>query len=287
MAGDRVTLLGTKGGPAIYPGEAVRMPTATLVEMAGQRIVVDCGLGVTRVLVGTGMHLRDLATVIVTHLHSDHYLELGPLIHTAWTAGLKTPVAVYGPAGLAACWEAFLRSMAFDIETRIADEGRPDLAGLIHLHTIGEGAFAEIGEVRVSAIRNAHPPITESYALKFEAGGKTVVLSGDTAPFGGMADFARGADLLVHEAMIAEGVDRLVARVGNGERLKAHLEASHTDAVDVGRLAAQADARALALNHLIPVDDPAIGNDDWERAVRAGGYKGALHVGRDGMVIGI
>lgn len=287
MASDRVTLLGTKGGPAIYPGATVRMPTATLVEIAGQRIVVDCGLGVTRALVGTGMHLRDLASVVVTHLHSDHYLELGPLIHTAWTAGLKTPVAVYGPAGLAACWEAFLRSMAFDIETRIADEGRPELAALVHLHTIGEGVLAEIGDVAVSAIRNAHPPITDSYAVKLEAGGKAVVLSGDTAPFDGMADFARGADLLVHEAMIAEGVDRLVARVGNGERLKAHLESSHTDAVDVGRLAVQAGVRALALNHLIPVDDPAIGRDDWEREVRTGGYAGPLHVGRDGMVIGL
>jgi len=289
VASDRVTLLGTKGGPAIYPGATVRMPTATLVEMAGHRIVVDCGLGVTRALVGTGMHLRDLATVIVTHLHSDHYLELGPLIHTAWTAGLKTPVAVYGPAGLAACWEAFLRSMAFDIETRIADEGRPDLAGLVHLHTIGEGGFAEIGDVAVSAIRNAHPPITDSYAVKFEAGGKAVVLSGDTAPIDAMADFARGADLLVHEAMLEAGVQAIVDRVGHGagdNRLLAHILRSHTPAGAVAQIAARARVKALALNHLIPDNEPGIGEADWRAAV-APHFAGALHIGHDGMEIAL
>ena len=34
--------------------------------------------------------------IFISHLHSDHYLELGPLLHTAWTAGLKTKVTVYG-----------------------------------------------------------------------------------------------------------------------------------------------------------------------------------------------
>ncbi|MFX3679780.1 MAG: MBL fold metallo-hydrolase [Hyphomicrobiales bacterium] len=285
--GDTITLLGTKGGPAIYPGPDMRMPTATLIELAGQRIVVDCGLGVTRGLVEAGMRLPDLSSIIVTHLHSDHYLELGPLIHTAWTAGLKTPVSVHGPAGLSAYWHAFQRSMAFDIETRIADEGRPDIDSLVWIAPMGEGGFARIGPVQVSALLNRHPPINESYALKFEAGGKTVVVSGDTAPFDGFAGFARGSDLLVHEAMIAEGVDRLVARVGNGARLKQHLEASHSDAEDVGRLAAEAGVKALALNHLLPVDDPAITDTVWEKAVRAGGYEGPLHIGRDGMAIGV
>ncbi|WP_306119685.1 MULTISPECIES: MBL fold metallo-hydrolase [unclassified Roseitalea] len=281
-----VTLIGSKGGPAIYPG-VPRMPTSTLVRLGGQSVVIDCGLGVTRGLVDAGMALRDLAAVIVTHLHSDHYLEFGPLMHTAWTAGLKRPVAVFGPVGLAACWQAFVESMAFDITTRMADEGRPDLAALVRLEAMDEGLFARIGDVRVSGLLNRHPPITESYALKLAAGGKVVVLSGDTAPFDSLADFARGADLLIHEAMIGEGIDRLVARVGNGDRLGQHLRASHTEARDVGRLAARADVKALALNHLIPVDDPAIGSGDWERAVRAGGYEGLLHVGEDGVVIGI
>ena len=43
--------------------------------------------------------LKTLDLIFVTHLHSDHVLELGALVHTAWTAGLSTPVRVFGPAG--------------------------------------------------------------------------------------------------------------------------------------------------------------------------------------------
>ncbi|MEL6921193.1 MAG: MBL fold metallo-hydrolase, partial [Pseudomonadota bacterium] len=129
--------------------------------------------------------------------------------------------------------------------------------------------------------RNNHPPIRDSFALRFEAGGKAVVFSGDTALFDGWFTFARRADLVVHEAMVAEGVDRLVARVGNGDRLKQHLEASHTDASEVGRLAARAEVGILALHHLVPSDDPLIGQHDWEAAVREGGFAGRLFVGRD------
>lgn len=107
MPGNFVTLLGTKGGPAIRPGSS--MPTSNLLVLHGQQIVVDCGLGVTKGLADQGMQLRDLSLIFVTHLHSDHYLELGPLLHTAWTAGLKTRVDVYGPAGLDLYWAQFPR----------------------------------------------------------------------------------------------------------------------------------------------------------------------------------
>ena len=105
-----VVLLGTKGGPAIRPGST--NPTATLLRLGGEEIVVDCGLGVTRALVDQGVALERLARIFITHLHSDHYLELGPLLHTAWTAGLRHPVDLWGPPGLGAYWAAFLQAMA-------------------------------------------------------------------------------------------------------------------------------------------------------------------------------
>lgn len=282
---NRVVLLGTKGGPAIYPAAADRMPTSSLLQLGGETVVIDCGLGVSRRLVETGLDLKQLSTIVITHLHSDHYLELGPLIHTAWTAGLAAPVRVIGPIGLMAYWQAFLKSMAFDIETRIADEGRPPLADLVDVQPIA--LDHHVGDVSLTTCLNRHPPIQECYALRFEGEGKAVVFSGDTAPFDGMADFARDANLLVHEAMIGEGVDRLVARVGNGERLKAHLEASHTEAKDVGRLALNANVKQLALHHLVPSDDPLVGEQVWEDAVRSGGYVGPLIIGRDLTEIGL
>ena len=133
---DFVALLGTKGGPAIRTGSP--MPTSSVLSLAGQWAVVDCGLGVTRGIVDQGLQLKDLSLIFITHLHSDHYLELGPLIHTAWTAGLKTAVRVWGPSGLTRYWQGFLTSMQDDIKTRIEDEGRPDLATLVSIHVIAE-----------------------------------------------------------------------------------------------------------------------------------------------------
>lgn len=280
---DFVALLGTKGGPAIRPGST--NPTSSLLCMGGRLAVVDCGLGVTRGLVDQGVALARLDLIFITHLHSDHYLELGPLIHTAWTAGLASPVRVFGPAGLEDYWQAFLASMKADIDLRIADEGRPDLASLVSLEVLDEGEVFSEGGLVADAIRNDHPPLIDSFALRFATPARKVVFSGDTAPFEPLAEFASGADLLVHEAMLEEALEALAARVGNGDdRLLIHLRRSHSSAQQAASLAARAGVAALALNHLIPSDDPAFGTADWEAAIRPH-WQGRLHLGTDGMKI--
>lgn len=278
-----VALLGVKGGPAIRPGSS--MPTSQLLRMADRTILVDAGLGAARGVVQQGVGLHQLDLILITHLHSDHYLELGPLIHTAWTAGLKRPIPVWGPSGLVDYFEGFWASMRFDIDLRIADEGRPDIRELVSLHTLAPGTVLDEEGLRITAMRNVHPPIDESYALRFDGGGKALVLSGDTAAMPEMVGFARNADVLVHEAMLVAGVDALCARVGNGDdRLKTHLMRSHTPAAEAGRIAREAAVRRLALNHLVPNDDPDFTEADW-RAEVATQYDGPLDIGRDGMVI--
>ncbi len=282
---DHVALLGTKGGPAIRPGSA--MPTANLLMLGGRKIVIDCGLGVTRGLTMQGMALAELDLVFITHLHSDHYLELGPLLHTAWTAGLKNKVRIFGPPGLGDYWSHFVSSMQFDIDLRIEDEGRPDLRSLVSVLEIGEGVVLDEPGFRVEAMRNVHPPIADSFALAFRGNGRKVVFSGDTAPMPQMVEFAKGADLLVHEAMLEEAVDALVARVGNTDgRLKRHLLRSHSLAPEVGRMAKAAGVQALAINHLIPADDPSFTVQDWEYAIRLH-WDGPSHVGSDGLRIAL
>lgn len=280
---DTVALLGVKGGPAIRPGSA--MPTSMLLSLAGQRIVVDCGLGVTRGLVDQGMALKDLRTIFISHLHSDHYLELGPLLHTAWCAGLASPVAIYGPSGLADYWRYFCASMQFDIDIRQEDEGRPALQSLIQVHTISAGTPVHLEEITVSSMVTDHPPLTECFAYRFDSGSRSVVFGADTIYCPPLADFAKGADLLVHEAMLEDAVDALIARVGNGDdRLKRHLLRAHTMAPDAARTATDAGVKALALNHLIPSDDPAYTDTHWMGAVRPQ-WAGPLHIGKDGMII--
>jgi ribonuclease BN (tRNA processing enzyme) len=280
---NHVALLGTKGGPAIRPGST--MPTSSLLCLEGHRIVVDCGLGVTRGLVDQGMHLQHLSLIFITHLHSDHYLELGPLIHTAWTAGLKTPVTVYGPAGLSDYWDAFLLSMKADIDLRIEDEGRRDLRQMVSVKVLEAGRIDTGKAIAVTAMRNDHPPLIDSFALSFKSKRHHVVFSGDTAHFPPLIEFARGADLLIHEAMLEEALVALVKRVGNSDdRLMKHLLRSHTIASDAAKIATAAGVKALALNHLIPSDDPDFMLEHWKQAV-CPHWAGAFHLGSDGARI--
>ncbi|HID67858.1 MAG TPA: MBL fold metallo-hydrolase [Roseibacterium sp.] len=285
MSGDYVALLGTKGGPAIRPGSS--MPTSNLLCLDGHQIVVDCGLGVTKALVDQGMALKDLSMVFISHLHSDHYLELGPLIHTAWTAGLKTPVEIWGPEGLRQYWDSFLQSMKADIDLRIEDEGRPDLRDLVHIHVIDAGVVFTRDGLSVAAIQTTHPPLIDTFALSFRTQGAHVVLSGDTAPLPALEDFARGADLLIHEAMLERALPALLVRIGNGsDKLMAHWLRSHTFAHDAAATATRAGVKQLALSHLIPSDDPSYTDRDWRDAV-AGVWEGPLHIGKDGLRIPI
>lgn len=282
---DYVALLGAKGGPAIRTGSP--MPTSHLLMLDGNPFVVDCGLGVTRGIADQGVPLAAIRHIFITHLHSDHYLELGPLLHTAWTAGLSKTVYIWGPEGLDAYWGFFIKSMQPDIYLRIADEGRPDLRDLVRMYVLDADDVGVPGAVQVRAMRVDHPPLTDTFALSFQTNETHVVFSSDTAYFPSLAEFAKGADLLIHEAMLVDAVDALLTRIGNGDdRLRTHIMRSHTPAADAGRIATAAGVNALALNHLLPSDDPAFGPDDWTAAVKPH-WSGKLFLGTDGLRINL
>ena len=151
--------------------------------------------------------LPQLRYIFITHHHSDHNAEFGLLAYNAWAMGLKTrstPTDLRASGAPQGFWDAY----QFDIETRMADEGRPDLRKLVNVHEYVKGEVLKTDKPRVSALRNVHPPIEESFALKFEFPGKTIVFSGDTAYHPPLAQFAKGADILVRETHAAAG-DRI------------------------------------------------------------------------------
>jgi ribonuclease BN (tRNA processing enzyme) len=280
---NRLVLLGTKGGPAIRGG-FTPAPSANLIVYNGVPYVIDTGYGVSFKLVAAKFPLTALRYVFITHHHSDHNAEFGLLMNNAWAIGLKTPVDAYGPAGMRALADGFWQAYKFDIETRMADEGRPDLRRLVAVHEYTEGPVMAGDGVTVTALRNVHPPITESFALKFEFPGKTIVFSGDTAYFPPLAEFAKGADILVHEVMYAPAMEALMRRTPNAPTLLAHLKASHTLTDEVGRIATQAGVKKLVLSHLVPADDPNVTEKVWTDAVRET-WKGDLVVAHDLMEI--
>ena len=171
--GTKVTFLGTKGGPRVGLG---RSNPANLIMVGDTPIVLDCGMGVSHQLVAAGVALQSLKYILISHLHSDHTLEYGNLIYNAWATGLKTPVKTFGPQGLDAMTKGYWEANRFDIETRIEDEGRPDLRKLVDVTEIdADGTVFKTDDVTVTAFRTDHPPIRKNYAYKFETVDGTIV----------------------------------------------------------------------------------------------------------------
>jgi len=275
----RIVFLGTKGGPRVGLG---RSNPANLVVVNDTPFVIDCGMGVSRQLVAAGVPLETVRYIFISHHHSDHNLEYGNLVYNAWATGLSTPIHSFGPKGIEAMTKTFFELNRFDIETRIEDEGRPDLRKLLIAKDITEdGVVLQTAEVKVTAFRTPHPPITDNFAYKFETPDGVVVFSSDTNYNPQLAEFAKRADVLVHEALYLPWVDRLVTRVKNGATLKKHLLESHTAAEDVGRIADAANVKVLVMSHLVP-DDPDVTDDDW-RSEAAKNFKGRIVVARDLM----
>lgn len=276
---DRVVLLGTKGGPTIRA--YTPSPSANLLVHNNTPYVIDAGYGATFKLVQSGFRLAALRNVIITHHHSDHNLDLGPLLYNAWVTGLAAQVDVFGPLGTKDLVEAYWQSNRLDIEIRIADSGRADLRKLVNVHEFSEGPVLANQDLAVVALRNLHPPVADSFALRFDLGdGRRIVFSGDTAYFPPLAAFARGADYLIHEVMYGPAVERTAQRNPTATTMLAHLKASHTLAEDVGRIAAAAAVKKLVLTHFVPADDDSITPQMWTDAV-AKTYSGPIVIGKD------
>ena len=282
---NRLVTLGTRGGPAIRTG-FTPTPSANLMVYDDVPYVVDTGYGVSGKLVESKFPLPQLRYIFITHHQSDHNAEFGLLAYNAWAMGLKTSIDAYGPAGMKQLAQGFWDAYQFDIETRMADEGRPDLRKLVSVHEYTEGEVLRSDKVRVSALRNVHPPIKESFALKFEFPGKTIVFSGDTAYHPPLAQFAKGADILVHEVMLLPAIEFIVRANPNAGRILEHLKASHTPVADVGRIATEAGVKTLVLSHFVPADSPRVTDKDWIDGVRET-WKGELVLAKDLMQINL
>ena len=278
----RLILLGTGGGPR--PRKASSAP-AQVILANDVPYVVDCGNGVARQLVFAGIPLGTLRHIFVTHQHSDHNADYGNLILLAWAAGLKTRVDAWGPPPLERMTRLFFEMNEYDIKVRIADEGRVPLAPLVHVHELTrDGAVMQDENVKVTAALVVHPEVAPAFAYRFDAADRSIVISGDTARSDNLLRLAKGADVLVHEAMYIPAVDRVVANVPNASTLKKHLLASHTAVEDAGRVAEAAGVKTLVLSHLIPAEDAAVTDQMWLDAARAH-FRGNVVLGKDLMEI--
>jgi ribonuclease BN (tRNA processing enzyme) len=279
----RLIFLGTAGGPR--PKKNASAP-AQVILVNEVPYVVDCGNGVARQLVLAGVPVTTLRHVFITHHHSDHNADYGNLVWLAWGAGLKSRVDTWGPPPLEAMTRLFFEMNAYDIQTRITDEGRVPLAPLVHVHEItGGGLVMQDEQVKVTAALVTHPAVAPAFGFRFDTADRSIVISGDTARSDNLARLARGADILVHEALYVPAIDRVLGTdTANAPSLRKHLIDSHTAVEDCGRVAEAAGVKTLVLTHRVPTDDPTVTDQMWVDAARSH-FRGTVIVATDLMEV--
>lgn len=275
----RVVLLGTKGGAT--PG-ALRAQPATLIQIGRRAFVIDCGNGVATQFAKARVPLPWLSRIFITHNHSDHIADVGTLIELAWSSGLTAPVTVHGPPPIRRIVHDQLDAFAYDIAARIREEGRAPLAPLVHIdERATPGTVWRDGEVTVTSALVDHETIKPAFAYRFDTPTRSIVISGDTRYSDNLVALAKGADLLIHEAIYAPAIDHMGGDAA--PTLRDHLRRSHTVTEDVGLVAARAGVKKLVLSHLVPAD-PVITDEMWLAGVRKN-FSGEAVVGRDLMEV--
>jgi ribonuclease Z len=265
----RVTFLGTSAAqPTIHrnlSGIAVKADTDLLL--------FDCGEGSQRQMIryGTGFSVD---AVFFTHFHADHYLGIIGFLRTLGMSGREHPLVLHGPAPakrlLHQAVHLGVDELAFPVEIVELRGGDSVKRGAYQVravqveHRVNALAYvleegARAGKFNLERARELGVPPGPSFG-KLQRGeavtlpdgrtvkpedvlgepraGRRLVVSGDTRPCGALAEAAKQADVLIHEATFSDD-----------EQARA-LETRHSTAREAGRVAREAQAQRLILTHL-------------------------------------
>ncbi|MGH6913129.1 MAG: MBL fold metallo-hydrolase [Geminicoccales bacterium] len=272
-----MTLLGT-GCPQAHPH---RFGPASLVVAGGKSFLIDCGSGVTQRMAAAGVSGAKLDALLLTHLHSDHVVDLYQLIISSWHQGRDRPQRIFGPAGTRAFAEATMDLWRKERDLRIAWERRPSTAAFeLDITEFDEGTVLEADGVRISAFEVDHRPVERAFGFLLETEHARVAFSGDTTVCDNLVSHVRGVDLLVHECFIHGAMTEGHMRSAQG---LANVAAYHTLSSEVGKVASRAGAGVLLLNHFVPV---AFDRDALLREVAAD-FAGPVVIGEDLLTIDV
>jgi ribonuclease BN (tRNA processing enzyme) len=270
----RLILLGTAGGPT---PKRTRAAPAQIIVIGDRGYVIDCGNGVARQMQLAGV-FGTLRHIFITHHHSDHDADLGNLVLLEWATNLKTSVDVWGPPPMARMMSLFFDMNQDDLDVRMRDEGRPPLPPLVHTHELThDGIVMKDDRAIVTCAQVSHPLVAHAFAYRFDCADRSIVISGDTIPSDAIVTLAKGADILVHEALYVPK-----APGEPGSALRKHIMDSHSPVEEVGRIAAAAGVKTLVLSHLVPGEADAVTDKQWLAGARAH-FSGRIVVGHDLM----
>lgn len=270
-----VVLLGT-GMP--FPDAHAQGP-AFAVTVGSRMFLFDAGAGVMRQMNAAGLPVLEgpITAVFLTHLHSDHTLGLPDVILTTWVMRRSRPLPIYGPVGTAAMTRSILEAWKEDIAIRTDGLEHETRHGeRVDVHEIRAGVVYDSAGVRIRAIPVRHGTWPAAFGYRIDTPGKSIVISGDTAPSPELEAAAAGVDLLLHEVYPATHL-KPEPRPG-GEDWPRYMQTFHTSDRELGAIVARAKPKRLVLVHIV-----RMGATDQEllAGIRAGGFKGIVTVGHD------
>lgn len=270
--------------------------------IAGSKLfVVDIGDGATRNLSLMNLPPARVDALFLTHFHSDHIDGLGGLMLQHWGGStIKTPLPVYGPPGVDQVVAGFRTAYGLDEGYRIKHHGAKvmDPAGFGgQAQSIAiDAAHPDVTvistpDLKVRAILVDHGPVEPALGYVFEYKGRKAVISGDTKPSPRLEAAAKGADVLVHEALSKELVQMMQAAASKAGRsnyaaIFHDIQNYHTTPQEAAGIAQRAGVKVLLLNHIVPtlrigaLEGPFLGRS---RQI----FRGRLILGKDGDFISL
>ena len=242
----KVVLLGT-GTPNADPD---RFGPSVAIIANGVPYLVDAGAGVVRRAAAAerngvlALAVRNLKTVFITHLHSDHTLGLPDLMLSPWTLERTVPLQVYGPKGVKAMTSHILEAYAEDIDIRLHGGEPSNKTGWrVDAHEIDAGGIYQDSNVKVTAFRVEHGRWPESLGYRFDTHDRVIVVSGDTRKTEAIVQQCQACDVLVHEVYSTTGFAR------RPPEWQAYHSLYHTSSTDLAELASRARPKLLLLYH--------------------------------------
>jgi ribonuclease BN (tRNA processing enzyme) len=244
-----ITFLGVGGAMPVQPADN---HTALLVAADGATLLLDCGPTIMRQLEQVGADAGLPTHLYLSHQHGDHILGLPMLLLNRMLFFPDQPLSVLAVPSVLHVAQQLVRLAYPDLLRRIQDA-----VAFVPLLEAEQGqAWPGVAGLRYRLARAQHSVPT--YALRLDwPGGASMVFSADTGPAPALARLAEGVDLLVHDAFYLTASDDDLS--------------SHSAACQVGRLAAQAGVKAVALVHRRHTEQPLAQQYQAEAAKFFGG----------------
>ena len=279
----KLTFLGT-GAPRPSPK---RYGPSILLEAGETKLLVDAGPGMRqRVFQAGGFELlTDIDTVLITHLHFDHTIDLPNLWLTGWLFGRKKNMRVYGPEGTEEFMGNFEKAFDWDLRYRYLTNVHVEGSDLITTD-IEPGVFYNQNGLKITAFDVAHLPLdpeTEellglegaTFGYRVDYKGRSVVFSGDTRSLPGskIIEISKGVDVLIHETQIPYPGDSKEAKLANVSMIV------HSSPEQVAYVFNETRPRLGIYQHIIPPEttrDELLGMTD---------YDGRMEVAEDLMTL--